>query len=46
MTKDEMIARMQERKDAPSVPEVNNIDEALEKRRTDRPEESQTDKSR
>ena len=29
MTKDEMIARMQERKDAPSVPEVNNIDEEI-----------------
>ncbi len=46
MNKDEMIARMQARQDAPSVPEVNNIDEALEERRTDRPEESQTDKSR
>lgn len=46
MNKDEMIARMQARQDAPSVPEVNNIDEALEKRRTERPEESQTEKSR
>lgn len=46
MTKDEMIARMQERQDAPSVPEVNNIDEALEERRTERPEENQTEKSR
>lgn len=46
MNKDEMIARMQARQDAPSVPEVNNIDEALEERRTERPEESQTEKSR
>lgn len=46
MNKDEMIARMQARQDAPSVPEVNNIDEALEERRGERPEESQTEKSR
>jgi len=46
MNKDEMIARMQERADAPSVPEVNNIDDALEERRTEHPEESQTEKSR
>lgn len=46
MDKQEMIARMQARQDAPSVPEVNNIDDALEERRQERPEESQTEKSR
>lgn len=46
MDKQEMIARMQARQDAPSVPEVNNIDDALEERRTEHPEESQTEKSR
>ena len=44
MDKQEMIARMEARSN--TTPTVNNIDDALEERRQDRPEESQTDKSR
>lgn len=44
MDKQEMIARMEARSN--TTPTVNNIDDALEERRQDRPEESQTEKSR
>ena len=44
MDKQEMIARMEARSN--TTPTVNNIDDALEERRTERPEESQTEKSR
>ena len=44
MDKQEMIARMEARNGV--TPTVNNIDDALEERRQERPEESQTEKSR